>query len=232
MLLAPLCVVTTQAQDSIVIVDAELSIPFGVAAGRVVAVADQFLFVDDTRPDQSFALRKSNIIRSSSDGDVLSIRTDSPVNSATEFSFRIDSDGSSDILSWLGDSGTPSVATTRTSSSGDAFAETRDERASGVNNLIGEYRVQHNHFLGECEGTLRITDEGIDFQSITVADHSRRWDMADVKEIAHANRDELRVAPLIGTEYLFDFTSERLMSDAEFRRLSDRVAGARLDLRR
>ena len=52
--------------------------------------------------------------------------------------------------------------------------------------------------------------------------------MSDIKEIELENRDDLRVAPMIGGEYDFDFVSERLISDSEFRRLSDRVAEARL----
>jgi hypothetical protein len=86
----------------------------------------------------------------------------------------------------------------------------------------------HNHFLGSCEGILRIANDGIDFQSVSSAGHSRRWDLSDIKELGHSNRDELRVAPISGSEYDFDFIGERLMSDEEFRQLSDRVTGMRL----
>lgn len=227
MLLAALCVMTADAQDPVAVTDAEFSVPFGVADGRVIAVADQLLFVDEAQPHRSFALRRSNIIQSSSDNDVLSIRTDAPVNDATEFSFRVRSGDGAGIIAWLSAS-SAYVTDTAVLPSTNASADVSASGGSDAASLIGEYRVAHNHFLGGCEGTLRITDDGIDFQSITEANHSRRWQMSDVKELEHPNRDELRIAPMIGSQYDFDFVSERLISDEEFRRLSDRVAGARL----
>jgi hypothetical protein len=226
MLLATLFVVTAGAQDPVAVAEAELSVPFGVAEGRVVAVADQLLFVDEEEPRQSFALRRSNIIQSSSDNGVLRIRTDAPVNDATAFSFRVRSGDAAGIIAWLD---APSAfSDTAVRPSADASAAVSVGGGADADSFIGEYRVAHSHFLGECEGTLRITDDGIDFQSITEANHSRRWQMSDVKELERPDRDELRIAPMIGSQYNFDFVSERLISDEEFRRLSDRVSEARL----
>jgi len=220
--LGALFLVSADAQDTVMVTDAELSVSFGVAEGRLVAVADQFLFVDGDHPDRSFALRKSNISQSSVERDVLSIRTHEPVNDTTEFMFRIDSPaGIRIVTAWLGNSESRTAANT--------FAGSRPDEIASEDNLIGEYRVAHNHFLGSCEGILRITYVGIDFQSVSNAAHSRRWDMSDIKELGHSDSDELRIAPISGSEYDFEFVGERLISDEEFRLLSDRITGLRLN---
>lgn len=210
---------SARAQDAVMVTEAELSISFGVAGGRLVTVADQLLFVDDVDPEQSFALRRANVSRSSVERNVLSIRTYEPVNDVTEFMFRVESAAGSRIVSWLGNS---------EERPGNAFAGVRPAPAADDETLIGEYRVAHNHFLGSCDGILRVTNDGIEFQSISDAGHSRRWALSDIKELGRSGRDALRVAPISGSGYDFEFIGERLMSDEEFRQLSDRVTGMRL----
>lgn len=218
--LLALSIANAHAQDPVDVVEADMSVAFGVTQGHLVTVPGQLVFINEERRDESFAIRHENIAEASADEEILSVRTTRPVGGMQEFAFRVDSDAAARMVSWSRGSGAFLVS--------EATREDAPGEAPDQTDASSEFRVSHNHFLGDCEGILQVTNRGVAYQSVTESEHSVRWNNAQIREIDRSNRDSLRIAPVSGDQYDFEFVGERLMSEDVFRSLSDRVARAQL----
>jgi hypothetical protein len=87
-------------------------------------------------------------------------------------------------------------------------------------------RARHAHVFGGCDGTLIITGDGITFESLGKATHSRQLQMADIKELKRENPYELTVRPFLGNEYDFQLIGTGLSSD-QFQKIVQRVDAVR-----
>ncbi|HEX4945357.1 MAG TPA: hypothetical protein VFZ34_01675, partial [Blastocatellia bacterium] len=67
------------AQTPVKVQKAELSIPFGVVKGRLIAVGQTLVFVDEETPDASFAIEKASIRNLTEQDGVITIDTSSPI---------------------------------------------------------------------------------------------------------------------------------------------------------
>ena len=83
----PLC-----GQVAVEVQKAELSVPFGVASGRLITVAEYLVFSDDEKPEASFAVERRQIRDLSTAEDTLTLETNNLVRDRTgersKFTFR------------------------------------------------------------------------------------------------------------------------------------------------
>ncbi len=204
------------AQSEVQVQKAQLAVPFGTASGTVVLAKDVLVFLDDTNPDASFAIRRSAIESSSADGDMFQVQTSEPVQAGegkrSQFSFRMSPGSNPQVLAdWAHAEGrsTPPTST----ATANAGASTT-------------YMVRHDHLVGGCEGRLIIGQDKITFESVSDVGHSRQWQLSDIQEIKHKNPYELKVVPFAGDTYDFDLEGKK-MDTKDYQALVDRIAEMR-----
>lgn len=191
------------AQTPVAVHRADLSIPFGTVSGKLVVVADQLVFVDNDRQEDSFAISRSEILELKTDNDVVMISTRRPVRARGEeksqFNFRM-REGSSESLSlWAGMKSAPT--TTATSA---ATSESKDEQ--------GErwvYNAKHPHRValvpsGSCTGKLIITRDRVVYESLEDREHTRQWPLADIKNIKRKSPYQIEIEPFNRETYTLE----------------------------
>jgi len=62
---------------------------------------------------------------------------------------------------------------------------------------------------GDQQGKLVLTDIELAFESLTDSRHSRRWKYADIRELSRNKKKNLRVRPLRGDTYDFQFKKQQ-----------------------
>lgn len=197
---------------------AELSVPFGSAKGHIAVIDRYLLFVNQANPGSSFAVERSNVIDATVQNDTVIVRTRERVGELNQFTFRLDDPMQAGaVVTWARETG----GSAGTMAPGLAAAPAKDD-------IIGEYQVRHNHWRGGCDGKLVITATQVLFESVTDIDHSRRWSVADVKEMKRENPYEVEINPFTGDSYKFNLVGGEGMSSEEYKLLMDRVTEGRL----
>lgn len=183
------------AQANMEVYKAELSVPFGEVEGKVVAVGDQLVFVDDDKPEFSFAIERSNISSVASDGKILTVETKREVKDRSgmksRFVMRVFDGGSEKLEKWLkGNSGF--------SAKNDAnYVKTNSSTNSGM-----IYEAKHAHRLyGSCTGKLIVGDDRFSYESSDDREHSRQWLLADIKTIKRNSPYKFQVKLFKGDGY-------------------------------
>ena len=96
------------AQAPVKVQRAELSIPFGVVKGKLVAVGDTLVFVDEETQDASFSILKSTILNFSEQDGVITIDTNRPIKDRsgerTKLAFRLSEGTGAALAAWFKDS--------------------------------------------------------------------------------------------------------------------------------
>ena len=67
--------VSASAQTNLEVFRAELSVPFDKTEGKLLAVGESLVFIDDDKPEFSFAIEKDNIADLQNDDEVLTVQT-------------------------------------------------------------------------------------------------------------------------------------------------------------
>ncbi|MCC6590213.1 MAG: hypothetical protein IT168_26205 [Bryobacterales bacterium] len=204
-----------RSETTVRVLKAELAIPFGSAPGSLVLLEDYLTFVDQEKPEASFAARRDEIRAITVEGEAVAIEVASPVRdrsgARTRLTFKVaDPAGPDAIKTWQS---AASVSTPKATSSKQP-SETLT------------YQVQHDHRFGGCKGRLIITQDRIAFESITDISHSRQWALRDVKEMKRDNPYALKIEPFSGNTYKFELQGQGMDSDT-YRTLVDRVTAAR-----
>jgi len=207
---------SVMAQEAVTSSRAEMSVPFGVAKGQLVTVGGYVVFVNNEEPDSSFAVRKSNIAEASVDDRLVTILTNEPVKTLSQFVFRLDNPAKAGaLIAWAKQAGAPALAQAQKKPAEEA-------------DMIGEYQVRHEHrFMGGCDGKLIVTRGRVSFESVSEVGHSRQWDAADFKELSRPNPYKLDLRPFVGSAYTFEIVGGEGMSNREYKALSDMIAKAR-----
>ena len=194
----------------------QLAIPFGTATGKLILHDGYAVFLDDEKPESSFAvsraeltsvgaeagmlnaLFKKNFKDRAGDKNRLSLRATRPEDTET-------------LRRWFSAAETaPGVATS------DASKE------------LFKLDVQQMRRLGKNQkGRLMLVGSQLIFESIDDASSSRRWDLKDIKSLENKNPYELRVEPFTGDDYRFELTGTP-MEAAQYKLLVDRVTAARV----
>jgi hypothetical protein len=75
-------------------------------------------------------------------------------------------------------------------------------------------------------GRLLVTANGVNFEDISNANHSRSWSYAQIKELKRDNGNEIKIQPYSGDKYEFHVEGP-FMSDTVYNMIADRIVAAR-----
>lgn len=207
--------------------EAELSVPFGTAQGKLLLLGDYLVFVDDLQLPDSFVISRDVIERVTGGSQMVNIETKRPVRDRSgervRFSFRL-ALGVDPVLvtRWFQ---SPSVAGAATTAQAPAPTPVpAGEKPVAAGELV--YKVRHDHRLGGCQGRLIVTQDRIVFESIDDIGDSRNWLPKDIKELKLDNPYKLTIDPFSGSKYTFEFQGQGMEPEV-YRSLVDRVTSAR-----
>jgi hypothetical protein len=224
------------AQAPVKVQKAELSIPFGVVKGKLVAVGDTLVFVDEEMPDASFSIEKATIRNFSEADGVITIDTNRPIKDRSgernKLAFRLSEGNGAGLAAWFKDPA--SLATAAVRPSGDSSAaKTTTATASPTPTMSSDgtaskvYQARQKRFpMGSTDGKLVLSENEIAFESLNDIKRSQRWSYRDIKEIKQESTYLIEIVPFRGDKYKLELQGEG-MSSAQFKSLEDRIAAAR-----
>jgi hypothetical protein len=210
------------AQSTLHVATGELSVPFGSVPGRLITVGEYIVFVDQDRPDSSFALSRGDVRELTVENHIAAIQTSRPIRDRsgerTQFNIRVEGDNEARaLISWF------SSTTPRTVDSNARPSEL----AAATAKTDAIYEARHDHRLvGSCRGRLIITEKGVSYEAIDNLSDSRQWGITDIRELALNNPYEIRIVPFDGSEYKLSLQGTG-MDKAVFKALIDRVTAGR-----
>lgn len=220
--LATLATGTVRAQSPLVVVEAELAVPFGAAKGQLGFVANHLVFVAADNARASLSIDRGDIARIDRAGDVVTIVTRRPLRDADgerdTFRFRLSQ--SANVMRWYETTAAAEAPATAVPTPAAASAPVP---ASGV---IASYQVKHNHLVGSCQGTLILSETAVSYESPDRIEDARIWKLIDIKKVEQNGVYKLKVEPFQGSSFDFELSGKGIDS-SEFRQLVDRVARAR-----
>jgi len=195
---------------------AELAVPFGTVAGYLLTVKDYLIFVDEGKPESTFAVPQGDLREFTIAEDLLTVETANPVRdrsgSRSKLTFRLSNPKeAASLIAWHKAAPQPAPAAAQ----------------GGKDAALHTYEVKHDHRLGGCNGRLILEANRILFESITDLEHSRQWSLRDVKELKRSNPYSIRIAPFAGDTYSLQIQGQGMDGD-EYRALVDRVTAARV----
>lgn len=211
------------AQTVVQVQEARLAIPFGAASGKVVRVGDFLLFIDDERPEMSFAISRSEVESVATEGETLTVKTMHPLRDRTgeRTSFAFQVMGGADVANALAQWARMTAAA--------APADTVRPISNGAAATLN-YQARHKHglpFKGSCQGRLIVSEDRISYESVDQIEHSRQWELRDIKEFKLDNPYELDVDVFVGDDYAFELAGKGINS-TEYKTIVDRITQARL----
>ncbi|RPJ87401.1 MAG: hypothetical protein EHM18_01330 [Acidobacteria bacterium] len=214
----------TRSGQEIQVREAEFSVPFGTTEGKVAVVGEFLIFIDDRRPEASFAISRGEIRNVRADNQTVTIETQTPMRvdtgQQTQLVFRLRNDGDAESISqWLRSSRSASQMPSVTSQA---------DSAAGGSDIIATYQAKRSTRLwGGSRGRLIISQKGLAYEAIDKISDSRRWTFRDIKELELNNPYELKVTPFNGSDYTIELSGKGIDAD-EFRQLVNSVTSARV----
>lgn len=210
---------TATAQTGLEAFDAEFSLDFRTVSGKLLSVGDNLVFVNDDDPEHSFAINNNDILESTNEGSVLTIRTRNSISigedSRSRFSFRIKNGGSERLIAGM--SGTNRGRSVITSEPVSLIKTT----STG---LPGVYEARHGHRLyGSCSGRIVFGDDRISYESSDDREHSRQWLFTDIKKLKQEGPYKLSIKLFKGDGYSLEILGQGI-DIADFKTVSDRLA--------
>ena len=223
------------AQTPVKVQKAELSIPFGVVKGKLIAVGETLVFVDEETPDASFSIEKATIRNFSEADGVITIDTNRPIKDRSgernKLAFRLSEGNGAGLAAWFKDSSSMIAAAVKPngeSSAAKTSTTTASSSSSGMSSEISKvYQARQKRFpMGSTDGKLVLSENEIAFESLNDIKRSQRWSYRDIKEIKQESTYLIEVVPFRGDKYKLELQGEG-MSSAQFKSLEDRIAAAR-----
>ncbi|MBP6819955.1 MAG: hypothetical protein KA368_00190 [Acidobacteria bacterium] len=222
-----LCVsLSVQAQTPVVVQRADLSIPFGTVSGKLVVVADQLVFVDNDRQEDSFVIARSEILELKADNDVVMISTRRPVRARGEeksqFNFRLREGSSESLTLWAGVKSAP-TSTAMSAATPAGSGNEQDER--------WVYNAKHPHKValvpsGSCTGKLIITRDRVVYESLEDREHTRQWPLADIKNVKRKSPYQIEIEPFNRETYTLEIEGKGIDVSVH-KQLMNRISIAR-----
>lgn len=219
------------AQTPVKVQRAELSIPFGVVKGKLIAVGDTLVFLDDETPDASFAIEKASIRNMTEQDGVITIDTSKPIKDRsgerTRLAMRLTDGNGASLAAWYKDA--TNGASTAKASTETAPIKTAGATAPAPADMSGSkvYQARQRRFpVGSTDGKLVINETEIAFESLNDIKRSQRWSYRDIKEVKQTSSYMIEIVPFRGDKYKLELQGES-MSSAQFKALEDRIAAAR-----
>jgi len=208
----------TRSGQEIQVKEAQLSVPFGTREGKVAIVGNFLIFIDDRRPEASFALPRGEIRNLRADNQTLTVETQTPVRveagQQTQLVFRMRSDSDAESISrWVGSSPLSASEMTGLTNQG--------------NDLTAIYQAKRSKLFGGSRGRLIISQSGLSYEAVDKIGDSRNWAFRDIKEIELRNPYELKIKPFVGSDYTIELLGKGIDSN-EYRRLVNNITTARV----
>lgn len=219
---------TLVAADRVTVQRVDLFGPNGAVHGHLIMTDNQLVFVDDTNPDSSFILPKSDIQRARMEGGRLTITSSRPIDSSFGRESNMilvlpDESSTGRVITWMG------VPVAGYSGSADRVVVQQESAPlSATNPNVNE--VSFDVRNGDQQGQLIFHQDSVAFESLSDASHSRRWAYSEIKEL-HKHGKEIKIEPYHGDKYEFQF-NDPAMRDTVYNMLSDRIVNARQGVRR
>ena len=198
------------------IIPVEIAVPFGTAAGKLILHDGYAVFLDDQKPEASFAVSRTDLTSVGAEGGML--------NALFKKNFK-DRAGDKNRLSLRATRPEDTEALRRWFSA----AETAPVVAgSDAGKELFKLDVQQKRRFGKNQkGRLMLVGNQLIFESIDDPSNSRRWELSDIKSLENKNPYELRVEPFTGDDYRFELTGTP-MEAAQYKLLVDKVTAARV----
>jgi hypothetical protein len=221
--------VASNAQTPVKVQKAELSIPFGVVKGKLIAVGETLVFLDEETPDASFAMDKATIRNLTEQDGVITIDTSKPIKDRsgerTRFALRLTEGNGAMLAAWYKDATTGTSAAKTEPTMIRTAAATAPAPAEATGTKV--YQARQKRFpVGSTDGKLVISETEIAFESLNDIKRSQRWSYRDIKEIKQSSSYLIEITPFRGDKYKLELQGEG-MSSAQFKALEDRIAAAR-----
>jgi hypothetical protein len=212
------------AQTTVQVQKAELSVPFGTpVAGKIVLMEDKLLFIDDEQIEASFAILRTNVRDVAfSQENLVSVSTNQPIKNRSGlqsvFNFRLSS-GAAAVLAWRAPGSAPPSAPA-------ADTAKTAPGAAAEEKPIFSYSAQHDHLVGSCAGTLAVTETRVTFEAPKKTDHSRQWQLRDIRSIKQQGPYVLEVEPYTEGKYKFQLLGSG-MDVKDYEAIVAKVSSAR-----
>ncbi len=220
------------AQTPVKVQKAELSIPFGVVKGKLIAVGETLVFLDEETPDASFALEKASIRNMTEQDGVITIDTSRPIKDRsgerTRLALRLTEGNGAALAAWYKDS-TAGASLAKSSPEPNPI-KTAAATTPAPTDMAGAkvYQARQKRFpVGSTDGKLVISETEIAFESLNDIKRAQRWSYSDIKEIKQTSTYLIEIVPFRGGKYNLELQGEGL-SSAQFKALTDRIAAARV----
>jgi hypothetical protein len=221
--------ISVAAQTPVKVQKAELSIPFGVVKGKLIAVGETLVFVDEETPDASFAIEKSSIRTMTELDGVITIDTSRPIKDRSgersRLALRLTEGNGAALMAWHATNGVSGAK----SSAEPVAIKIAAATAPAPADLSGTkvYQARQTRFpFGSTDGKLVISETEIAFEGLDDIKRSQRWSYQDIKEIKQTSTYLIEIVPFRGDKYKLELQGEGL-SSAQFKALTDRLAAAR-----
>jgi hypothetical protein len=207
-------------QAAVSVFNGELSAPFGAIPGKVVIHESLLTFVDQEKPESSFAVEKSNIQSVTRLDDSIVVQLKRPVRDrvgeSTRLSFRLPVASETAVLeNWF--------------QQGMAAAQTApkaDSDQPAPMDVKFSVAARRDRRFGGTNGTLIITEHRLIFESLDKAEDTRRWEFKEIKELKRKNPYELEVVPFVGEKYSLKLSGQGMDSN-QYNELTQAVVRAR-----
>jgi hypothetical protein len=200
--------------------NARLYGPNGAVEGKIVMFNNRMAFIDDNQPDLSFVIPKSDIRSATWEGGRLTINLAHPyssslgANQSTVILTMPDTTSASSFITWMG------VPVS-------GFTAGEADRAATPPNTTQVADVRFDVKNGDQKGKLIVAPDELIFESLTDANHSRRWKYADIREFTHSDH-EIKLEPYHGDKYKFQFNNKAMLQTA-YDLISNKIVNARVN---
>lgn len=203
------------------IVPVEIAVPFGTAAGKLILHDGYAVFLDDEKPESSFAVARADMSGFATEAGML--------NALFKKNFR-DRAGEKNRLSLRAVRAEDSEALQRWFSAPPANPVVANGAGAKEGETPIEFKLevqQKRRFGKNQKGRLMLAGSQLIFESIDDPSSSRRWELKEIKSLENKNPYELRVEPFTGDDYRFEFVGTPIEA-AQYKSLVDKVTSARV----
>jgi hypothetical protein len=206
-----LAVASFAADEQLTIHKVTVNTPSGTISGKVIGTGDKLVFVDESDPTKSFTLTRGEISNYTTEGGDVVVHLSRPAadQPGTTSNVRItvvDAKNSAAITRWI---------------------SMPVERSRTVTTYSVDVKHDHKGQSDNCTGKLLADDNGLRFESVSNAAHSKSWTYNELNSFT-TEKDHalLKVRPKSGEAYNFQFVNGATVG-AMHKLVSDKIVAAR-----
>lgn len=211
--------VSASAQSNVEVFRAELALPFDKTEGKLLAVGNSLVFIDDDKLEFSFVIEKNNIADLQKDDEVLTIQTKLAVRDRSgermRFVFRLKDGKSNDLVRRL-NADFPQQT---------IISNSEMPKINAVSSMV--YEAEHKHRLfGSCKGRIIVTNDRISYESLDEREHSRQWNLIDITKLKRKSPYKLEIQTFSGNGYTLEILGKGIDIN-DFKTLENNLAAAK-----